>query len=87
MFRNVIIEYEYKKTNIYMAGYCTLLTQTFNSTPFPDQKVAFKYKLNKPVPQSNAFILNFASAASNKPQHFGRLIGCSSKCFSFYHSK
>ena len=73
MFRNVIIEYEYKKTNIYMAGYCTLLTQTFNSTPFPDQKVALKCKVNMGVPQSNAFILNCASASAKLPQHLARL--------------
>ena len=69
MFRNVIIEYEYKKNNIYMAGYCTLLTQTFSNTPFPDQKVALKCKLDMGVPHPNSIVLNFASAAAKLLQH------------------
>ena len=54
-----------------MAGYCTLLTQTFNSTPFHDQKVALKCKVNMGVPQ--AFVLNCASASAKLPQYLARL--------------
>ena len=52
------------KTNIYKAGYCTLLTQFFNSTPSPDHKVAFKGKVNKRVFPFYPFILNLVSAAA-----------------------